>query len=147
MTPVRRRRRAPTSLFAVLIWSLSATCAIRTSEGLSELAWARPRLKTSAAELTRRRSFIVGGLFGSCGAPVASFASGKKDLKSMDDSADLDRLGSMLEKKWEKVKPACTSVGSIGIKAGYGVSKKDQLESIVRCDEPDTKSEKKDAAR
>ena len=56
-----------------------------------------------------------------------------------------------------------------GIKAGYGVSKKDQLESIVcdhasrkmmrssvankssgsqvRCDEPDTKSEKKDAAR
>ncbi|CAE7379011.1 unnamed protein product, partial [Symbiodinium pilosum] len=67
-----------------------------------------------------------------CGVlgPSPSVAAGKKDPKAPDELADLDRLGSMLEKKWEKVKPACTSVGSIGVKAGYGVSKKDQLESI-----------------
>eukprot|EP00438_Fugacium_kawagutii_P034687 Skav231158 [mRNA] locus=scaffold3252:79299:79935:- [translate_table: standard] len=38
--------------------------------------------------------------------------------------ANMDKLGSMLEKKWDKVKPRCTSLKMTGIKAGYGVSKK-----------------------
>lgn len=47
----------------------------------------------------------------------------------------MDKLGSMLEKKWEKVKPRCTSLKMTGIKAGYGVSKKKELEDTVVCDD------------
>ena len=50
-------------------------------------------------------------------------------------SAEMDKLGSMLEKKWEKVKPRCTSLKMTGIKAGYGVSKKKELEDTVVCDD------------
>ena len=59
----------------------------------------------------------------------------------------MDKLGSMLEKKWEKVKPRCTSLKMTGIKAGYGVSKKKELEDTVVCDDggkPDSESKDKD---
>ncbi|CAJ1328371.1 unnamed protein product [Effrenium voratum] len=76
------------------------------------------------------------------GAAPAEAMPSLADEKS--NASDFDRLGSMLETKWEKVKPRCTSVGSMGIKAGYGVSKKQQLESIVRCDEEKGESEGKE---
>ena len=57
-------------------------------------------------------------------------------------SAEMDKLGSMLEKKWEKVKPRCTSLKMTGIKAGYGVSKKKELEDTVVCDDGGTPESK-----
>ena len=64
-----------------------------------------------------------------------------------EDAAEMDKLGSMLEKKWEKVKPRCTSLKMTGIKAGYGVSKKKELEDTVVCDDggkPDSESKDQD---
>lgn len=70
-----------------------------------------------------------------------------KNKAADEDAAEMDKLGSMLEKKWEKVKPRCTSLKMTGIKAGYGVSKKKELEDTVVCDDggkPDSESKDKD---
>mmetsp|Transcript_3716 Transcript_3716/g.4293 ORF Transcript_3716/g.4293 Transcript_3716/m.4293 type:complete len:118 (-) Transcript_3716:35-388(-) len=65
---------------------------------------------------------------------------GKED----DEMANMDKLGSMLEKKWDKVKPRCTSLKMTGIKAGYGVSKKKELEDTVVCDDGGKPEDSKD---
>eukprot|EP00913_Durusdinium_trenchii_P027440 g25736.t1 len=103
-----------------------------------EVAWSQPEV------VSRRMLPAVSVLLPFLGAEEPALAVKTKSLADEEaaDFGKLDKLDSMLDKKWEKVKPRCTSLKMTGIKAGYGVSKKKELEDTVVCDDggqPDDK--------